>query len=431
MSTATAINTHINNLEYARAQDAADELKDFRNRFHLPVQAGGTPAIYFCGNSLGLQPKTVREHLLQELDDWARLGVEGHLHARRPWLPYHEFLTHTLASLVGAKPLEVVAMNNLTVNLHLLLTSFYRPTAQRYKIVMEQGAFGSDVYAVKSHIKLHGYEVEDALVFLQPRAGETTLHTEDIERYFEQHGKQVATVLIGGVNYYTGQAFDMARITPAAQAQGCVVGYDLAHAIGNLDLKLHDWGADFAAWCSYKYLNGGPGGTAGIFVHERHARRTTAADYLPRLEGWWGQNKEIRFNMGPDFDPLPGAEGWQLSNPAILPMATLYASLQIFAEATLPKLRKKSEALTGYLLWLLEQIPTDRISVITPRDSAQRGAQLSIRVRGADKTLYDRITAHGVVCDWRAPDVIRVAPVPLYNTFEEAWHFAQILKESL
>jgi kynureninase len=427
MSTAAATDSYVNSLEYARAQDAADELKDFRGRFHLPLQADGSPAIYFCGNSLGLQPKAARNYVLQELDDWARLGVEGHLHAHRPWLPYHELLTHMLATLVGAQPAEVVAMNNLTVNLHLLLTSFYRPTPQRYKIVMEQGAFGSDVYAVKSHIKLHGYKPADALVFLKPRADEATLQTGDIEQYFERHGQEVATVLIGGVNYYTGQAFEMARITRAAQAQGCVVGYDLAHAIGNLDLKLHEWNADFAAWCSYKYLNGGPGGTAGIFVHERHARRTD----LPRLEGWWGQNKEIRFNMGPDFDPLPGAEGWQLSNPAILPMATLYASLQIFAEATLPRLRRKSEGLTGYLLWLLAQIPTDRISVITPRDAAQRGAQLSIRVRGADKTLYDRITARGVVCDWRAPDVIRVAPVPLYNTFEEAWRFAQILRESL
>ncbi len=421
---------HSSPAEYSSSQtfafeaDNADPLRDFRAQFHIPKAANGDDLIYFAGNSLGLQPITARAYIEQELDDWARLGVEGHIHARKPWLPYHEFVTEPLARLVGAKPIEVVAMNSLTVNLHLLMVSFYRPTPERYKIAIEKGAFPSDQYAVESQLKFHGYD-RSGLIELTPRDGEATLSTDDTLDLIDREGDSIALIMLGGVNYYTGHAFDMKAITAAGQAKGCVVGYDLAHAAGNLRLDLHDWNVDFAAWCSYKYLNAGPGGIAGVFVHERLAE----AFDLPRFAGWWGHDKESRFKMGPDFKPMAGAEGWQLSNPPIFQLAALRASLELFDKATIVELRKKSEKLTGYLEFLLGEIKTDRIAVITPSDPAARGCQLSIRVHDSDRTLFERITQRGVVADWREPDVIRVAPVPLYNSFQDVFRFAEIMKE--
>ncbi|CAN5615497.1 kynureninase [soil metagenome] len=434
-----------------QAADAEDPIRHFRDRFHIPKAADGTEVIYFTGNSLGLQPKTAREYINAELDDWARLGVEGHLHARHPWLSYHEFVTESLARLVGAKPIEVVAMNSLTVNLHLLMVSFYRPTAERYKIVIEKGAFPSDQYAVESQAKVWSSAVKRLgvengpaiaatpnartpnvgslnIIELAPRDGETFLRTEDIIETIDREGDQIALILLGGVNYYTGQAFDMQAITEAGHRKGCVVGFDLAHAAGNIELNLHDWNVDFAAWCSYKYLNAGPGGIAGIFVHERHAHSFD----MPRFAGWWGHDKETRFLMGPEFRPLAGAEGWQLSNPPIFQLAALRASLEIFDEASMPALREKSVKLTACLESRLREIATDRIEVITPADPADRGCQLSIRVQAdSGKSLFDAITECGVIADWREPDVIRVAPVPLYNTFDDVDRFAKILGKCL
>lgn len=429
----------------AEELDAADPLRTFRKRFYIPQRPDGSDVVYFTGNSLGLQPKTTREYVDQELEDWAKLGVEGHLHARHPWLPYHEFLTEQMARVVGAKPIETVVMNSLTINLHLMMVSFYRPTSERYKIVIEKGAFPSDQYAAKSQIEFHtsvlspGFGrpyaeqeppeglTQNALIALTPRDGENTLRTEDIIETIEREGDSIALVLLGGVNYYTGQAFDMQSITEAAHRVGAVAGFDLAHAAGNLKLKLHDWNVDFAVWCSYKYLNAGPGAVAGAFVHERHANSFD----LPRFAGWWGHDKQTRFLMGPDFVPIPGAEGWQISNPPILQMAALRASLEIFDEAGMPALRDKSEKLTGYLEHLLEQIQDERISVITPKDPSQRGCQLSIRVLDANNSLFEALIANGVAADWREPDVIRVAPVPLYNSFSDVFNFVEILRTCL
>jgi kynureninase len=406
--------------------DSVNSVRTFRSRFHIPKQADGSEFIYLTGNSLGLQPKTARTYIEEELEDWARLGVEGHLHARHPWLPYHEFVTEPMARVVGALPSETVVMNSLTVNLHLMMVSFYRPSGARRKIVIEKGAFPSDRYAVESQLKFHRTGTEDLIEFA-PRDGESTLRTEDIVETIERNGDEIALVMMGGVNYYTGQAFDMKAITEAGHRVGAVVGFDLAHAAGNLELRLHDWDVDFAVWCSYKYLNAAPGGIAGAFVHERHARSFE----LPRFAGWWGSNKQTRFLMGPNFDPLPGAEGWQLSNPPIFQLAALRASLEIFDEAGMSNLRAASVSLTGHLETLLSKIDNDRISIITPSDPAQRGCQLSIRVEDADKSLFDAITSRGVIADWREPDVIRVAPVPLYNTVEDVEGFAEILKECL
>ena len=418
----------------AGKMDTTDPLKSFRERFFIPKRPDGRNVIYLTGNSLGLQPKTARAYVEQELKDWETLGVEGHLHAQNPWLPYHEFLTEQMARVVGAKPVETVVMNSLTVNLHLMMVSFYRPTATRNKIVIEKGAFPSDRYAVESQLRFHGVLRTDSgdgstnsLIELAPREGESTLRTEDIIDAIECEGDSIALVLLGGVNYYTGQAFEMQPITKAAHNVGAIAGFDLAHAAGNLELQMHDWDVDFAVWCSYKYLNAGPGAVAGAFIHERHAN----AFDLPRFAGWWGHDKATRFLMGPDFVPIAGAEGWQISNPPILQMAALRASLEIFDEAGLPALRAKSEKLTGYLESLLNQIDNDRISVITPSDPKQRGCQLSIRVKAADKSLFDAISTRGVFADWREPDVIRVAPVPLYNSFTDVHQFAGILRESV
>jgi kynureninase len=410
---------------FAGEMDTGDFLKGSRKKFFIPKKIDGTEAIYFTGNSLGLQPKTAQVYVNQDLEDWKALAVEGHLHAKTPWLPYHEFLTENMVSVIGALPIETVVMNSLTVNLHLMMVSFYRPEGRRRKVIIEKGAFPSDQYAVESQLKFHN--IDDGLVELTPRNDEATLRTEDIVATIERVGDELALVLLGGVNYYTGQAFDMEAITKAGHNAGAVVGFDLAHAAGNIELHLHDWDVDFAVWCSYKYLNAGPGGVGGAFIHERHS---TSFD-LPRFVGWWGHDKATRFLMGPEFRPIAGAEGWQISNPPILQMAALRASLEIFAEYGMPALRAKSEKLTGYLEFLLAQIDDDRISVITPSDPKQRGCQLSIRVKDSDKSLFESLTSRGVFADWREPDVIRVAPVPLYNSFTDVYEFAEILRECL
>lgn len=411
----------------AGEMDATDPLSGFRTRFNFPQAKAGIEPVYFTGNSLGLMPMKAREYVDQELDDWSRLAVAGHAQAKHPWLPYHEFLTEQMAAIVGAKPIETVVMNSLTVNLHLLMVSFYRPTSERYKIVIEKGAFPSDRYAVESQIKFHGFDPQRSLIELTARDGESTLRTEDIVERIESEGETVALILLGGVNYYTGQAFEMHEITAAGHRAGAIVGFDLAHAAGNLRLEMHDWNVDFAAWCTYKYLNGGPGAVAGAFVHERHA----TSFELPRFAGWWGHDKETRFLMGPEFKPLAGAEGWQISNPPILQMAALRASLEIFDEAGMDALREKSVKLTGYIESLIDDIHDERIEIITPREAHQRGCQLSIRVKGGDRSLFEKISSRGVYADWREPDVIRVTPVPLYNRFMDAYRFADILSDCL
>jgi kynureninase len=413
--------------EFASELDAADALAGYRDRFHVPLNADGSEVIYFTGNSLGLMPKTARGFVDQELDDWEKLAVEGHIKAKSPWLPYHEFLSEQMACIIGAKPIETVVMNSLTVNLHLMLVSFFSPASDRRKVVIEKGAFPSDHYAIESKMRCHGLDPREALIELTPREGESRLRTEDIVEAIERNGDSIATVLLGGVNYYSGQAFDMKSITEAGHRVGAIVGFDLAHAVGNLELRMHDWDVDFAVWCSYKYLNGGPGAVAGAFVNERFANSFD----LCRHAGWWGHDKESRFQMGPEFRPIPGAEGWQISNPPILQMAALRASLEIFDEVGMPALRKKSEKLTGYLEFLIDEIGDERISIVTPRDPAQRGCQLSIRVKGGDRSLHERIISNGVSADWREPDVIRVAPTPLYNSFNDVFRFNEILRECL
>lgn len=412
---------------FARSLDASDPLRDFRNKFHLPLQKNGEPHIYFCGNSLGLQPKSVRKYVEQELSDWENLGVEGHFHAKNPWLSYHSYLTDATTRLIGALPHEVVAMNSLTVNLHLLMVSFFKPLPHRFKILIEANAFPSDQYAVQSQLKFHHIDPAEGLLTLPLRHDESTHRTDDILQFLESYGEEIALVLLGGVNYYSGQAFDIPKITAAARSHGCIVGWDLAHAAGNLPLNLHDWGVDFAAWCSYKYLNSGPGGISGVFVHDRHAENFR----LQRFAGWWGNNQETRFLMKPRFQPTVGAEGWQLSNPPILPLAALRASLEIFDDAGMDRLRQKSELLTAYLQFLLDDIRDERLQIITPRDPEQRGCQLSIVLRENGKQAFEALSNAGVICDWREPDVIRVAPVPLYNSFEEVYHFYEILRNYL
>lgn len=407
--------------EFAAQLTARDPLAEYRNRFHIPKTSSGVDSVYLCGHSLGLQPKSARSYIEQELEDWQRLGVDGHFHANNPWMPYHDILTAPTARLVGALPGEVVVMNSLTVNLHLMLVSFYRPTAARNKIVIESNAFPSDQYAVQSQIRYHGYDPSASLIEIAPRPGESTIRTEDIEKLLAENGEQIALLMLGGVNYYSGQAFECSRIAKAAHAQGCVVGFDMAHAAGNLKLALHDWNADFAVWCSYKYLNGGPGCIAGCFVHQRHASNLD----LPRFAGWWGHDKTTRFRMESAFQPIPGAEGWQLSNPSILSLAALRASMDIFDEVGMDRLRAKSESLTAYLEFLLLQQPGERFSVITPRVPAHRGAQLSLQIKTNGRGLCDRLAQQGVICDWREPDILRVAPVPLYNSFLDVHTFAE------
>lgn len=410
---------------YARKCDAQDPMREFRARFHIPRRADGTPVIYLCGNSLGLQPVSVRGWIDQELRDWADLAVDAHFRGAHPWYPYHEALREPGARLVGALPHEVVFMNGLTVNLHLLMVSLFRPTPQRNRILIENAAFPSDTYAVRSQARCHGLDPDDAIIVARPRTGEHTLRTEDVLDRIEQERDRLALVMMSGVNYFTGQWFDIPAITRAAQACGAIAAFDLAHAAGNVPLRLHEWGVDFAVWCTYKYLNSGPGAVAGCFVHERHARNTE----LPRFGGWWGNDPATRFRMHlePEFRPVDRADAWQLSNPPIFSLAPVRASLELFDEAGIDRLREKSLRLTGYLEYLLDRLPSGRYEVITPRDPAARGCQLSLYAHDRPKELFRALEADGVVCDFREPNVIRVAPVPLYNTYQDVWRFAEVL----
>jgi kynureninase len=398
-----------------------DPLASYRDRFHIPRGPDGAEWTYLTGHSLGLQPKSVRAYVERELQIWEQLAVEGHFHGPQPWVPYIELLAEPTARLVGALSSEVVVMNTLTVNLHCMMVSFYRPTRERNKIVIESNAFPSDQYAVKSQIQFHGFDPATSLIELAPRPDESSIRTEDIEALLDKDGDKIALVMLAGVNYYSGQFFDYAPITAAARAKGCIVGWDLAHAAGNVPIRLHDSNCDFAIWCTYKYMNGGPGCIGGCFVHERHARDPK----LPRFAGWWGQDKPTRFQMGPEFHPIPGAEGWQLGNPSVLAMAALRASMEIFDAVGMPALRAKSLALTSYLESLLRQRPSSNFSIITPSDPAQRGAQLSLRLHHKGRAVCDALKEQGVICDWREPDILRVAPVPLYNSFIDAYTFVE------
>jgi kynureninase len=415
-------------LTFARRLDAEDPLASFRDRFHIPKMQDGTDSIYFCGNSLGLQPTNTADYVNAELEKWKEFGVKGHFEGAYPWMPYHEFLAEDMAALVGAGGTEVVVMNSLTVNLHLMMVSFYRPDSQRYKILIEDHAFPSDRYAVESQVRFHGLEPDDAIVRMAPRSGEDCIRHEDMCSVIEREGDAVALILLPGVQYYTGQLFDMNEVSRIGHKKGCMVGFDLAHAVGNVPLHLHDWDADFAVWCTYKYLNAGPGSVAGCFVHERHGSDPDR----PRFAGWWGHDKDNRFEMIHPFSPTKGAEGWQLSNPPILSMAAIRASLDVFRDAGyMAPLRAKSELMTNYLDWMLAEELEDRIAVITPGDPAARGCQISLTVRDLSpggRQLFEGLDAAGVVSDWREPNVIRVAPVPLYNRFEDCHGFVARLK---
>ena len=416
-----------NSLDYAKQLDQEDSLSYLRKEFHIPTDKQGNEWLYFTGNSLGLQPKITQKYIQQELDDWANYGVEGHFEAQNPWLSYHEFLTDNMAKIVGAKPIEVVVMNTLTTNLHLLMASFYQPTKTKYKILIESDAFPSDRYAVQSQLEFHGFDAKDGLVEWKPRTGEKLLRIEDLEKILDEQGDDIALLLIGGVNYYTGQYLDIRKIGKLGHAKNCMVGIDLAHGAGNIQPNLHDSNVDFAAWCTYKYLNSGPGSLAGLFVHERHANRKD----LPRFAGWWNHNKETRFNMRQPFDVMSGAEGWQLSNPPILSMAAIRASLDMFAKVGMKALREKSEKLTGFFEYLINQIDSDQIQIITPSNPKERGCQLSIQVKNADKSLHKKLTENNIITDWREPDVIRCAPVPMYTNFEDVHRMVEVLKSLL
>lgn len=412
-----------NTLEFAKQLDQQDPLKDFRSKFHFP-QHEGSEVVYFTGNSLGLQPKTTQTFIQQELDDWAKFGVEGHFLAKNPWMPYHEFLTEKMARVVGALPEETVMMNQLTVNVHLLMVSFYRPTKQRYRILCEAKAFPSDQYALQSQILFHGLDPKDALIEVAPREGEHHIRHEDIYEAIEKNKDSLALIMIGGVNYFSGQVFDMKAITEAGHKAGAVVGFDLAHAAGNLKLQLHEWGVDFAAWCSYKYLNSGPGSVAGAFVHQRHHKNTD----LPLFAGWWGHEKSTRFLMDKTFVPMQTAERWQISNAPVFAMAACRASLDIFDEAGMEALTEKSKKLTAYLEFIVGEVNRKKnncLEIITPKE--QRGCQLSVVANGYGKPLYTKLMENGVIPDWREPNVIRCAPVPLYNSFEDIYRFGEII----
>lgn len=424
--------THFENtLTFAQQMDAQDPLRSFRDKFYFPTFHEKTVR-YFTGNSLGLQPRSTKEYILEELDAWAKYGVEGHFLAKRPWFAYHENLTAKAAKIVGALPIEVVVTHSLTTNLHLLMVSFYRPAGKRTKILCEAKAFPSDQYALESQVKFHGLDISEHLVEVGPREGEQLIREEDIIAKIEELGDELALVMIGGVNYYTGQLFDMESITKAGHKVGAIVGFDLAHAAGNINLKLHDWGVDFAAWCGYKYLNSSPGGVSGMFVHERHSYNPE----LPRFAGWWGYDKETRFLMQPGFNPMKGAEGWQLSNAPVLGMAAHLASLDIFEEAGMDRIGAKRDLMTAYLEFVIDTISEknkDRVTfeLITPRDKTKRGAQLSIMAKGQGKALFDALSDLGVVADWREPNVIRIAPAPLYNSFEDCYWFGQLLEKAI
>jgi kynureninase len=415
--------------EFALRADASDSLGKFRDQFLFPMHDGSN-CLYFTGNSLGLQPISAMERIRTELHDWAELGVEGHFNARNPWFSYHEQFARPLSAITGSKEKEVVAMGSLTNNLHLLLVSFYRPTASRYKILCEKKAFPSDTYALKSQIRFHGFDPTSALIEIGPREGEYLIREEDILEVIGQNKDELALVMIGGVNYFTGQLFDMEKITAAAHDAGAFCGWDLAHAIGNVELKLHEWGVDFAAWCSYKYLNSSPGGVAGLFVHEKHL----GTKDIPRFEGWWGTEPTTRFLMEDTFEPMDSAGAWQLSNAPVLAMAVHKASLDLFEEAGFENLRKKSIFLTGYLEFVVDAIARKKpgsVELITPREPGRRGCQLSLVFPGKGKALFQALTDKGVVADWREPNVVRLAPVPLYNSYEDVFRFGQILDSLL
>ncbi len=418
-----------NDQSFATQLDEQDELKNFRNQFFIPNH-NEKEAIYFVGNSLGLQPKKTKDYIQQQLDDWAQLGVEGYWHAKEPWINYHDAFTALIAKIVGCLQHEIVVMNQLTVNLHLLLASFYKPTKKRYKIICEARAFPSDQYAFESQVRLHGFNTDDAIVEVHPKKGEYNLNIDDIVSTIQQHANETALVLFGGINYYTGQFYNLQEITKAAHAAGAYCGFDLAHAAGNVELKLHEWNIDFACWCSYKYLNSGPGGIAGAYIHERYATDTN----FPRLAGWWGYEKDTRFKMEKGFKPIPTAEGWQLSCTQVLPMTVHKAALDIFEAAGLQNLHAKRKQLTAYLHFILDDVNQQYekpFEIITPSNEEERGCQVSILFKEKGKEVFNALTENGVITDWREPNVIRVAPVPLYNLFEEVWGFGKILKTVL
>jgi len=410
-------------IDFARSKDASDLLSAYRAQFHIP-QVAGRDAIYLCGNSLGLQPKSYKSLAQQEMDDWARYGVEGHFLAKNPWFGYHHLFSERLAAVVGAKKDEVVVMNTLTVNLHLLMISFYRPLAGRYKILMEAGAFPSDQYTVETQVRMHGYDPADAIIEVAPRPGEHLINEEDVIAAIEKAGGNLALVMIGGMNYYTGQFFDLEAITQAAHKVGANAGYDLAHAAGNMPLSLHDWGVDFACWCSYKYMNAGPGAVGGVFVHKKHTQNPA----IFRLGGWWGNDEKTRFKMEKGFVPQPNAGSWQMSNAPIMNMIGLNASLDIFAEVGMAAIRAKSLELTAYMQYLLDEIKHLPFTVITPREPQKRGCQLSLLFEERGREVFEALTQRGVIADWREPNVIRIAPVPLYNSFEDCHTFFEVLQ---
>ena len=416
--------------EFAAAMDSADELKGFRDEFHFPPTPSGEKTIYLCGNSLGIQPKNTLPYINEELLKWQKYGVEGHfpdVNPERPWVTADEHCRDDMANIVGAKPIEVAIMNSLTVNLHLLMCAFYRPVSTRYKILMEGKAFPSDKFALRSQAEFHGYDGDDAIIEIWPREGETYVRTEDIVKRIEEDGDSIALVMFSGIQYYTGQLFDMKTITAAARAKNCKVGFDLAHAVGNAPIFLHDWGCDFACWCTYKYLNSGPGNIGGAFVHERHANDAS----LTRLVGWWGHRKEDRFEMEHTFIPSPGAQSFMMSNPPVLCTAALRASTDLFKKATMERLRKKSVSLTAYLEALVDTLLKDKVDILTPRDPDQRGAQLSLVFRKSVVAVHTAISQKGVICDVRKPDVMRIAPTPMYNTYTDVLNFVTLLKDEL
>jgi kynureninase len=421
--------TFENSLAFAQQLDAQDQLRQYQNEFSFP-QVNGKNVIYFTGNSLGLQPKRAKTYVDEVMNDWAKLAVEGHFYAEKPWWDYHERFANPLSQLVGALPSEVTVMNTLTVNLHLLMVSFYRPTATRYKIICEEKAFPSDQYLFQSQVNFHGYATEDAIVEVKRREGEHNIRLEDVLAKINEVGDELALVLIGGVNYYTGQVFDMKTITEAGHRVGAYVGWDLAHAAGNIKLKLHDWQVDFAAWCSYKYMNSGPGNASGCFIHEKHHSNTE----LPRFAGWWGHNKERRFKMEQKFDPIQGADGWQISNLPVLSLAPYLASVELFAEIGMEALIQKRNQITSYLEFVLRQIDQEvngNFEIITPSNPLERGCQLSVFLHGEGRSLFDYLMKNGVIIDWREPNVIRLAPVPMYTSFEDIYRFGQILKTGI
>jgi kynureninase len=421
--------TFENSLGFVQQLDAQDPLKQYQNEFSFP-QVNGKKVIYFTGNSLGLQPKSARTYVDEVMNDWANLAVEGHFYAEKPWWDYHERFANPLSKLVGALPSEVTVMNTLTVNLHLLMVSFYRPTNQRYKIICEEKAFPSDQYLFQSQVRFHGYEPEDAIVEVKRREGEHNIRLEDIVSTIAEVGDELALVLLGGVNYYTGQVFDMKTITQAGHQVGAYVGWDLAHAAGNVELQLHDWQVDFASWCSYKYMNSGPGNASGCFIHEKHHTNPE----LPRFAGWWGHNKERRFKMESVFDPIQSADGWQISNLPVLSLAPYLASVELFAKIGMDALIQKRNTITAYLEFVLHQIDREvngNFEIITPSNPTERGCQLSVFLHGEGRSLFDYLMKNGVIVDWREPNVIRLAPVPLYTSYEDIYHFGQILKRGI